>query len=74
MGMGIPWDSHGNGKCNLISMGMGMGMGAMRGCRMGVGMVKLYGVPRNSHILVKEFSVLLDDYSTNGAQHCHQTM
>ena len=29
MGMGIPWDSHGNGNCNLISMGMGMGMGAM---------------------------------------------
>jgi len=26
VGMGIPWDSHGNGNEKQISMGMGMGM------------------------------------------------
>jgi len=27
VGMGFPWDSHGNGNEKHISMGMGMGMG-----------------------------------------------
>jgi len=43
VGMGFPWDSHGNGNENHISMGMGMGMGMIS---VGVGMTKKYMVQK----------------------------
>jgi len=39
VGMGFPWDSHGNGNIKHICMGMGMGMGMIS---VGVGMSKKY--------------------------------
>ena len=40
MGMGIPWDSHGNGSSFGLLIGMGMGMGIVL---MGMGMSYFIG-------------------------------
>jgi len=43
VGMGFPWDSHGNGNEKHFSMGMGMGIGMIS---VGVGMTKKYMVQK----------------------------
>jgi len=60
VGMGFPWDSHGNGNEKHISMGMGMGMGIISA---GVGMTKKCMVQKFPFAIITFRPIILFMYS-----------